>query len=266
MKVQRFALYGVLFVIFTGCSYHSAQESVVDATKSVGGAIKSAAINTGDYVGSGFKKTGTVLSDGFSKTAQALMHPFGLGQEPQDDDDYRLRSDKSYQDLVEDVSINDVYDYDEIMRPANGHVVRGEFLSPFGVVLLIPFRPGVDVADNDMSDDIAIRIARGIRDVLMNDNPKGRYEVVFSEDGQKADFVINGYITQIKDSSLLQNLMLKADTLTIGVRGQMRDVQSDDVILTFTDEVEFRSDQISHKGLADIVGQNIARFILQNLE
>lgn len=266
MKIKQLVLCGVLCALMAGCSYHATQDSIIDTTKTIAGSIKSAALKTTDAVSSGVKETGGALSDGFKKTSRLVSRPFTrFTHEDEKKESYQLKSERAYGELVEDVSVHDIVDLSDIKRPAGGYVVRGELLSPFGVVLLAPFRPGVDVVDNELSDDVAIRVVRGIRDVLMNNNEHGRFDVVFNETTRQADYIINGYITKIKDASLIDTFMLNADKFTIGVRGQMRDKDSDDVILTFKDEITFSSNQISHKGLADIIGQNIAAFILEQI-
>lgn len=237
------------FVLWFVCVFgvQPSEAEIISSLKKIGRSVKTAT-----------QKTAGAVSSGFSKTMDWVKAPFKSDGTDED-------SPKSIKE-VEELRYEDSVDYARIKRPAKGTVFHKELLSPFGVILITPFRPGTDVADDDVMDDMAIRITRGMSEVFRNKNEFGYYEVVFNEDKQKPDYVIDGYVIEFKDASLLQSITPIADKISLSVKGYLKERETGMLILSFNDTISFRKDQIGYKGLADIAGQNIARFILSNLD
>ena len=135
-----------------------------------------------------------------------------------------------------------------------------------GRVLIVPFYPGKNVADTGILDDISLRIVRGIDQGFRSKEAFGLYHILFTEKEDEADYIIDGRITEISDVSYVNKIFLKSGDNIISVSGRMINKSTGDVMMTFHDRLVMKKEEMGHKEMADIMGQNIARFILINVE
>ncbi|MFT5169546.1 MAG: hypothetical protein ACI9F2_001023 [Lysobacterales bacterium] len=242
-------------------------EVVVSGSKKTTHAITSGVKKTGGVIGSGANKISSGVVDGSKAVSGVIIKPFTaaslqermLKQEDKSVKQVSLeKGHKTLQDKFDQGLFN-------IPRVVKGKALHKEILSADGNLLIVPFRAGDGVAADDALDDVAIRIARGIDDVLVSENEYGSYNIIFSEEKYTADYVINGYITKIKEKLSLKKIVLLGDDVVLGVKGQMSDQKSGMILLTFEDELIFDKGILSATELGDIMGQNIARFILEQL-
>ena len=144
-----------------------------------------------------------------------------------------------------------------------GKIIDTQALKEGGKLLIVPFSAGPGVEANAQLDKIALMLIRGILDVL--ETSEENFEIVFSENSQKADLIIDGHITQIGQSPKIKQWVLRSKKRTIGIKGKMIDRKTGHTILIFSDKRANKKKSEDHQQLALTIGQDIGRFILSGI-
>lgn len=141
-----------------------------------------------------------------------------------------------------------------------GKIIDAERLKRGGKLLIVPFKAGVDVEANEQSDKIALMIVKGIADELKEHGPS--FQILGSDNAQKADFIMTGYVTTVAEPSRLARWILMKSQRTLSVEGRMVEAASNKTIMFFTDSAHAgRRDQWPAQPGHDI-GNDIGRFIV----
>jgi len=146
----------------------------------------------------------------------------------------------------------------------SGKIVNESRLNRGGTLLIVPFDAGESVEANDVMDKVALRIIRGLLDVLENANH--RFDIIYSEDKRDADLVLDGRITKLTQPSTLRKWVLFDKQRELEIEGFLKEVETGRTVLYFSDSKKTKSDEENHNILALQIGQDIGRFILSGLE
>ena len=168
---------------------------------------------------------------------------------------------------------------------ATGKIVLAERLKKGGRLLVVPFSAGVGIEANEQCEKISLAIVRGIVDVFEENNvglrqttlkdntdtsnlgqhDGGRFEILFSEDSRKADLIIEGHITDLRQPSQFQKWVLRKKTMRLSVEGRMVDRTTGEMILAFNDTQQSKNSKKSYQELGYLIGKDIGHFIVSGI-
>ena len=95
-----------------------------------------------------------------------------------------------------------------------GRIVDVQRLQRKQSIAIVPFKAGVGVVASEESDKIALTIVKGISDAFAYDRSgkHKHFNILTAESSQKADLLIQGYITDMKSSSKISRWVLSCST------------------------------------------------------
>jgi len=141
-----------------------------------------------------------------------------------------------------------------------GRIIDAERLNQGGTLVIVPFKAGVGVEANSTLDKIVLKIVKGISDQLKDNKPY--FEILLADDVNDAEFVIEGRVTGVKDSSVFKRLLFRKKELELSAKGKMIDRTTGDIVLVFDYKRNSEHKDEDHYHLAYMVGKDIARLIL----
>lgn len=142
---------------------------------------------------------------------------------------------------------------------ADGNIIDALKLKRGGKIIVIPFSPGEGVEADDEFDRMTLRMIRSIADQLEAENSK--FSFLTSEDVEKADFIIEGRVNEIKEPSMMKTLTLRSNRLKISVQGKMVDRETEKPVIVFNDTVEAKNKKDTLEDLGVIIGRHIGRLV-----
>jgi len=151
------------------------------------------------------------------------------------------------------------------LKPATfihaGNMIDKNALSKGGKVLVLPFKAGEGVEANEAFDKSCLMIIKGVADSFGgNQKHSLDFEAIFSDPGDIADFILEGYITRLEYPSFFRRWVLMDKTINVEVKGQIKRCQSEKVVIVFVDKMKIESSR--EKYLGKTIGKNIGNFIL----
>ena len=141
-----------------------------------------------------------------------------------------------------------------------GKIVDSKRVKEGGKLYIAPFKAGANVEADDQLDKISLMIVKGILDTLKNEGKS--FEILSPDDASKADLTIEGHVTNIADPSTMRRYVLHNHQKILSVEGKMIDLSNGKTIAIFTDTQKTAQKGEDHKYLGLLVGQDIARFLL----
>jgi len=144
-------------------------------------------------------------------------------------------------------------------------IINTERLKDGGTLLVLPFRPGSDVMVDESFDKVVLMLTRGFIDVYEDEGDSFRdtnIDLIFSEKHYKADFTVDGFIIKKEKPSFFKKWFLFKRDIHLVIKGRIQDEQRR-TVATFRDKRSVSGKKGNHKQLARLIGQNIAKFILE---
>ena len=129
-----------------------------------------------------------------------------------------------------------------------------------GRLLIIPFRAGVNIEANDELNRIALMIVKGMVEAIKKEN-ENRFEIISVEQAQDAQFVIEGHVTRLSQPSRISKMGLGDKKITLGIEGDMVDLETGEKILIFKNLQERDQKGNSHQDMAYAMGRSIGQAI-----
>ncbi|MCK5213859.1 MAG: hypothetical protein KAR05_00715 [Candidatus Omnitrophica bacterium] len=143
--------------------------------------------------------------------------------------------------------------------------VQASKLKKGSKVLIVPFSPGKDVAANDDTDRLALKVVKGCAEVVMGDPQEGLI-VLNMEEAAKADYILKG---RIQRADIIQSGFLgffRKVHKSIKVSGSIIDVNDDGLIMEFSHHRQSRKGHISLNELALLLGRDIGNYLIRTSE
>lgn len=145
-----------------------------------------------------------------------------------------------------------------------GRVLEPTILKRGGRIAIVPFTAGEKVEAGALSDRVSLMIVKGIADVFQQ-RSNNLFEVVTSENVKDVDFIFEGHLTDLKKASRVNKLLLKGSKIDLGLDGKIITRDDGITVAIFSDYRENTNKEIDHSQLGYIVGQDIARYILNQI-
>jgi len=153
------------------------------------------------------------------------------------------------------------------------NIVNIERFQQGGRLLIRPFKAGEGVEVNEGLDQITLRIIRGILDVYEGKatyqqdrlDPK-RFELIFSADYVQADFVLDGWVTEVYSPSKWRRWLLADRNIHLNVEGKISDQKNGYTVAVFRDVRKAKSKNNNYRELGQEIGKNLGFFIFSKIE
>ena len=143
--------------------------------------------------------------------------------------------------------------------------VRASKLKKGSKILILPFSPGKDVAANDDTDRLALKVVKGCAEVVMGDPQEGLI-VVSMEEAAETDYILKG---RIQRAGILHSgfpVFFRKAHKSIEVSGSIIDVNDDGLIMEFSHHRQSRKGRISLNELALLLGRDIGNYLIRTGE
>ena len=130
-----------------------------------------------------------------------------------------------------------------------------------GKVLTVPFSACEGVEATDHIDKDALKIVKGIYDVLKENG--GNFEVLVADNAYIADTVLKGHIVEaMVPVRGMKGWIKRGKKKVLSVEGKMVDKNSQEVILYFSHQQETKDGKITLEQLGLVMGKDIGKFIV----
>jgi len=148
-----------------------------------------------------------------------------------------------------------------------GRIVNAQKLQQGRNIAIIPFTAGEAAESTQELDRVALMIVKGVVDAFADDHSgkHAHFNILTSENSKDADLIVKGHITAMGGPSKLKRWMPISNKRKLSVEGKITDVQSGEVVVTFTDHAETKVETDDYKQLGYDLGKNIGRFILSGV-
>ena len=143
----------------------------------------------------------------------------------------------------------------------NGKVLDADRLKAGGKLLLVPFKAGEDVMATAELDRLALMIVKGISEKLQGSGAP--FEILFAQNAEKAELILEGHFTKIRNSSRIRKWMLMDKGKSLAVSGKMVDRKTGKTILVFTDSKQNQEKKKTFSDLGRDIGYDIGDYILE---
>jgi hypothetical protein len=158
---------------------------------------------------------------------------------------------------------NSLYSATSLSLPVDsGKIFHKEKLKKGGKVAVLSFTAGENVEADEELDKIVLMIIRGISDSFEGSS----LNVVFEDDAKNADFVIEGHVTKMLSPSKLKRWVMQKKKIELAVEGKMLEAKTNQTLAVFTDSEKAKSNRGDYKQMAFVIGQNIGKFLRQEIE
>lgn len=165
----------------------------------------------------------------------------------------------------------------------SGRIINKERLKVGGSLLILPFKPGEKVEVGARFDQTSLMVLRGIIDVFekkkdeaiddcacankdkMPEVYNDIFDLVISDSDVGADFILDGYIQEIKEGGRISQILMK-DKKVLNVRGIITEKYTGKTVAVFNDRIERLGTDEDIKDMAREIGQNIGKFILHGVK
>jgi hypothetical protein len=145
----------------------------------------------------------------------------------------------------------------------SGKIVNKEKLSTGGKLLIIPFSPGEDVAATSKMEKVAVMIAKGISEVIMeSDSP---IEILMAHNSDMAQMILSGHVVRMSSTKGVKKLLLNKRQKSLGVQGKLFDKRTGQLIAYFSHEKQTSVIDESFEDIGLMIGKDIGRFILSGI-
>ena len=149
-----------------------------------------------------------------------------------------------------------------VARVNSGKILNDKRLKEGGNIVILPFKAGAGVEATDELDKLSLMIVKGIADTLTNQS--NNFNILVSENANKADLILEGHITSLRQPSKLNRLILRKKKKDLGVKGKMIDRTTGQTLMIFSHTQESKNPKANDQDLAYQLGTNIGFFILSN--
>ncbi len=144
-----------------------------------------------------------------------------------------------------------------------GRVIGREEFKRGGRLLVLPFKAGAGVLDDDGLDKISFMLVRGFVDIFEEDKDSV-FDLIIADDSEEAEFVVEGYILEAKHPGRIYQ-KLRLGQRKLRVEGVVTHQQSGEIVVVFDDVIEGKEKDGELKAMGRTIGQNIARFLLNEV-
>ena len=143
-----------------------------------------------------------------------------------------------------------------------GRIIEKDILRKGGNIIFIPFSAGPGIEANDEQDKIALMIVDGFADVIED----GKTKLKIVTQVEKADFIIEGYITERAQPGKMKRWMPGNDSISLGVSGEIRSAKGDRLLAVFRHRKEDKTKNMTHRILGRNIGRETAQFLVSELQ
>ncbi len=140
-------------------------------------------------------------------------------------------------------------------------VLQSERILKGGKLLIVPFTAGVNIEANEELKKVALMIVKGITEAIQEKN-ESRFELLFFEEAGQAQLVIEGHITKLTSPSRISQMGLGDKKISLGVEGDMVDLETGEKILIFNDERKADRKTSTYQDLAYGIGRSIGNALM----
>lgn len=146
---------------------------------------------------------------------------------------------------------------------SSGKIINKDLLKKGGKLVVIPFKAGPGVEENDQLDKIALMIVKGIADEL---GSSGSLEVVTGDKAKDADFILEGHVTSLGRTAKLKRWTTFQDKTELAVKGRISAVKTKEMVAVFSDDRQSKYKGETQQQLGLMLGQDIGKFISSGIE
>jgi len=140
-----------------------------------------------------------------------------------------------------------------------GNILNKARLKAGGKVLIVPFSAGERVAETDETEKIAFRLLRGMSEALKDQKV---LVLVPGDEAASADFVIRGRIVRLKEKDEFVKFFSRKKVRYLAVEGEMTSRDNDEPMAYFSHSAKNQSANENFGEVAEKLGRDIGRFIL----
>jgi len=151
-------------------------------------------------------------------------------------------------------------DKNKFFKAAGGSkVVNAERLREGGNIVIIPFKAGAGVEANEELNKISFHMVKGISDFLKEHSTP--FNVLFSENAQEADLILEGHITGIKDRSKFRKWTFQNNGIEMSIKGRLVDRKTGVDIVIFSEIQKINDTREDHKDLGYYLGRQMGKIL-----
>ncbi len=146
-----------------------------------------------------------------------------------------------------------------IVPDITGNIVDGSKLKIGGTLGLSMLKAGPQAEAGEQLDHLSLMLLKGIRESL--ESQKSKFVLV--DQGQEADFILEGYIEELYKPGKFQRLMLRKRTLRFSVSGEIWAKDTGKKVLTFASSKVIKDKKANLNNDAYQMGLAIGDFIVK---
>ena len=145
--------------------------------------------------------------------------------------------------------------------PLIGKVLKSEGIKQGGNIAVFPFRAGVGAQAGERLDKVSLMIVKGLADYL--DGQGASFKVLDSEHADQADFILEGFIEDLKEPSKVRKAVLLRKNASLKISADMRKIKSHERVILFARQ---KTIHLKHGDVFDLgyqIGQEMGRFLAE---